>query len=72
MGKPGRLRQAITTTAFQHPVNGSLKVNLVTYGNINWLYPELGSQSHPYGLTLIYYFSIATWFDPWHFMPATE
>jgi hypothetical protein len=32
----------------------------MTYGNINGLHSKLGSQSHPYGLSLIFYLSIAT------------
>jgi len=43
----------------------------MTYGNINGLHPELGSESCPYNLTPVYHLSITAWLISKRFVVAT-
>jgi hypothetical protein len=72
VSQPGRFWQAVTTAAFQYPVDGRLKVNLMTCGNIDWLYPGPGAQGGSYSLVTIQYHGVTTGLFPGYFMFAAQ
>jgi hypothetical protein len=53
VSQPSGLREAITSEASHHPLNGSLKVNPVPDRDIDRFYAPLCPQSRPDNLTLI-------------------